>query len=150
MCLVATTSTTVSKRIMNFFCIAKILAREPLQVMKRFHGRDIYFLLSFSCSSQSDRKLKNAFELYKNIDHFYMLNAVPDCHLKTPKKYRNETLYRILINTITRDAFSDQLSTAEMDKSNVFKSQVKSDLNWLDLTWTWWIFYLTCPPLHRT
>ncbi len=61
------------------------------------------------------------------MDRFWMLNAVPDCHPKTPKKYRNETLCCIVINTITRDTFSDQLLTADMDKPNVF--QIKSDLN---------------------
>jgi hypothetical protein len=75
-------------------------------------GQDIDFLLSFSCSTQADEKTKNAFELYKNIDRFWTLKAVSDCHPKTPKKYRNETLCRIVINTITRDMFSNQLSTA--------------------------------------
>jgi len=67
-----------------------------------------------------------------------MLNAVPDCHPKTPKKYRNETLCRIVINTITRDTFSDQLSNVEMDKSNVFQvtSQVRLELISLNLNLT--------------
>jgi hypothetical protein len=96
-------------------------------------GQDIDFLLSFSSSTQADKKIKNAFELYKNIDRLWMLKAVPDCHPKTPKKYRNETLCRSVINTITRDMFSDQLSTVGMDKSDVF--QVTSQVR-LELTWT--------------
>jgi hypothetical protein len=87
----------------------------------------------FSGPPKQTKKLKKPFKLYKNIDRFRMLIAVPDCRPKTPKKENIETkhiLCRIVINTITRDIFSDQLSAAEVDKSGVFHvtSQVRLDL----------------------
>ncbi len=58
-----------------------------------------------------------------------MLITVPDCHPKPPKKKNLETkhiLFRFVINTITRDIYSDQLSTAEVDKAGAFENFPKS------------------------